>query len=349
MAFSLVSHACDNKPLLLSNSDMEGDALNSMTRKITSYLTIIFCLYFILPCYALDGSSMPDQATLSANRMRFDAETGDFLADGNVIITAGDLKLTAPEGSGNVDSRIVNFDKGITASGKWYGDKVDLKAGRVSLSFQDIPSCKFQGGVKGSMGTMKLDADRLTITGAGGFDQPSGKDTQTKFWIVNARNLEDSSRGLSFGAASVEGLLRAGDLHELTAKKSVWLKGKPKSQGDPVSLKGDNALYSLARGSVVVSGHVVAIQGGRTLKSDSVVYFPDQNRVEALGGLTRRTQSGAVSSDRAEITIDINRERKKQDSQQTIKIEPAPKESKPTKSQPKKKSSTSTTRKTRKK
>ena len=184
---------------------------------------------------------------------------------------------------------------------------------------------------------MNFDADRLTLTGRGGIDAPSGKDTQTKFWITNARNIEDTSRGLSFGANSVEGLLKAGDLHELTAKKNVWLKGRPKSQEDPVSIKGDNALYSLARGSAVVSGHVVAVQGGRTLRSDSVVYFPDQNRVEALGGLTRRTQGGNVSSDRAEITIDISRERK----QQKVTTPPATKEepkSQPKKSQSKKKS-----------
>lgn len=300
------------------------------------------------PCYALDSQAMPDQATLSANRMRFDAETGDFLAEGNVVITAGELRLTAPEGSGNVDTRIINFTQGITASGKWYGEKVSLRAGKVSLSFQDIPSCRFTGGVKGSMGTMNFDADGLTLTGAGGIDRPSGNDTQTKFWITNARNLEDTSRGLSFGAASVEGLLRAGDLHELTAKKNVWLKGRPKSQGDPVSLKGDNALYSLARGSVVVSGHVVAVQGGRTLRSDSVVYFPEQNRVEALGGLTRKTQGGTVSADRAEITIDISRERKPQKAapQPTPKDEP---KSQAKKSQPKKKTTSPAARKTRKK
>ncbi|MBR0151433.1 MAG: hypothetical protein IJP89_08730, partial [Synergistaceae bacterium] len=206
----------------------------------------------------------------------------------------------------------------ITASGKWYGDKVDLQAGKLLLSFQDIPSCKFQGGVKGGLGTMKLDAERLTITGAGGIDEPSGNDRQTKFWIAKAHNLEDSSRGLSFGADSVEGIIIGGDLHELTAKKSVWLKGKPKSQEQAVSLKGDNALYSLERGSVVVSGHVVAVQGGRTLKSDSVVYFPDQNRVEAIGGLTRRNDTGTVSADRAEITIDLTRERKPQKAPETV-------------------------------
>ena len=316
-------------------------------RNFSAFLIIILCLGFTLTSYGAEtgteGPAMPDQATLSANRMRFDAETGDFIADGNVIITAGELKLTAPEGTGNVDRRVVDFDKGITASGKWYGDKINLSAGKVSLSFQEIPNCRFQGGVKGSMGTMKLDADRLTITGRGGIDTPSGSDTQTRFTISKARNIEDSSRGLSFGADNIEGLLKSGELHELTAKKGVWLKGKPKSQGDPVSLRGDNALYSLTRGSVVVSGHVTAIQGGRTLRSDSVVYFPEQNRVEALGGLTKRDETGAISADRAEITIDINRERSQKP--QTVTTPSKPKEA--PKTQPKK--TTRTTRKSRKK
>ena len=319
-----------------------------MTRRISACIIAISCLFFAVPCCALDSSAMPDQATLSANRMRFDSDTGDFLADGNVTITAGELKLTAPEGYGNVNQRIVNFDKGIIASGKWYGDKVSLTAGQVSVSFEDVPSCKFLGGVKGSMGTMKLDADRLTIIGMGGIDNPSGNDTRTQFWITKARNIEDGSRGLSFGADNVEGFLKEGNLNELTAKRKVWLKGRPNSKEETVSLKGDHALYSLMRGSVVMSGHVVAVQGGRTLRSDSIVYFPSQNRVEALGGLTRRNNGGAISSDRAEITIDINRERKKQEPAKELKIDTAPKDSQPEKSQPKKKSSSSRRKTTKK-
>ncbi len=156
---------------------------------------------------------------------------------------------------------------------------------------------------------MYLDADRLTLTGLGGFTTPSGDDRQTKFWLVNAKNLEDRSRGITFGAGAVEGSLRGGELHDMTAKKGVWIKGRPKTNEAPVSLRGDSALYSVARGSVVVSGHVVAVQGGRTLRSDSIVYFPEQNRVEALGGLTRKT-NGEPTTERAEITIDLSRERK---------------------------------------
>ena len=313
-------------------------------KRLTLSVIILLCLCRL--CTADD--SLPDTATLSANRMRFDAQTGDFLADGNVIIKAGDLTVNAPKGSGNVDRREVNFDEGITASGKWMGDKVDIKAGKLLLSFADVPTCKFQDGVKGGIGTMKLDAERLTITGAGGITDPTPQDRQTKFWLAKARSLEDTSRGLSFGADSVEGIIRGGDLSDLTAKKSVWLKGKPKSQNDAVSLKGDNALYSLERGSVVVSGHVVAVQGGRTLRSDSIVYFPEQNRVEALGGLTRKTQNGAVSADRAEITIDLTRERKpkpKEPEPQTLKIPTQPKQE----TQPAQKTAPAKTKRTKKK
>ena len=316
-------------------------------KKLLITLMILLCLSHT--CYAADDQ-LPETATLSANRMRFDAQTGDFLAEGNVTITAGELKVVAPIGSGNVDRREVHFDQGITASGKWYGDKVELKAGKLLLTFADIPSCKFQNGVQGGFGTMRLDADGLTITGAGGITDPTPQDRQTKFWLSKVRRLEDTSRSLSFGADSLEGIIRNGNLYDLTAKKGVWLKGKPNSREDAVSIKGDNALYSLQRGSVVLSGHVVAVQGGRTLKSDSIVYFPEQNRVEALGGLTRKTSTGAVSADRAEITIDLSRERRNnsqpEPKPQTLQIKTTP--DTPKQAAPKKKS-TSSTRRTRKK
>lgn len=252
---------------------------------------------------------LPDKATLSANRMRFDSQTGDFLADGNVTITAGGLTVVAPRGTGNVERREVLFDEGIVASGDWMGDRVDLKAGKLSLSFADAPTCRFQGGVKGGVGAMRLDADRLTLIGLGGVTEATGADRQTKFWVVKARNIEDRSQGLSFGADAVEGVLRGGELHTLTADKGVWLKGKPKAAGgEAVSLRGSHALYSLDRGSVVLSGNVSATQGGRTLKSESIVYFPSQNRVEAMGGAPTLGSKGTPTP-RAEITIDLSREK----------------------------------------
>ncbi|MBQ3377232.1 MAG: hypothetical protein IJG62_03075, partial [Synergistaceae bacterium] len=55
-------------------------------------------------------------------------------------------------------------------------------------------------------------------------------------------------------------------------------------------------------------------------KSDSLVYFPDQNRVEAMGGLVSR-RDGSVDTERAEITIDLSAEKKSEPK----KAEPKPK------------------------
>ena len=272
------------------------------------FLACLILSVFFGTSLAADSDNMPDKATLAANRMRFDSKTGDFLAEGNVTITAGDLRVSAPSGSGNVERKEVNFDKGITASGKWQGDKIDFKAGRLALTFEGVPTCKFQNGVKGTIGTMRLDADRLTLIGAGGISDPTPGDRQTKFWLAKVRNLEDRSQGVTFSADSVEGVLKEGNIQDFTAKNKINLKGRPKAKDDAVTLRGDRAVYSVERGSIVVNGHVVAVQGGRTLRSDSIVYFPAHNRVEALGGLTRK-KDGTAQAERAEITIDLSRER----------------------------------------
>ena len=76
-----------------------------------------------------------------------------------------------------------------------------------------------------------------------------------------------------------------------------------------MDIRSDKALYSEDRGSVVLNGNVRAVQKGRVLTSDSLVYFPNQNRIEAIGGMTRK--DGVVSADRATITIDLSQEPRK--------------------------------------
>ena len=258
---------------------------------------------------ALDAENLPDKASLSANRMRFDSKTGDFLAAGNVVIRADGLTVVSPRGTGNTLRREVLFDEGVTASGDWQGDRIDLQAGNLELFFGEPPSCKVAKGVRGGVGEIVLDAERLTLIGRGGLSGADEGDGRTKVWMTNVRRVEDRSMGIAFGADSVEGMLREGVLVSMTAKSKVWIEGRPNRSGDAVSLRGDRAVYSEERGSVVLSGNVRAVQRGRTLTSDSLVYFPDQNRVEALGGMVSR--SGTASADRATITIDLSKEPKR--------------------------------------
>jgi len=255
---------------------------------------LILSLFFMLSSIAV-AAELPEEARLSADRMRFDSKTGDFLATGNVLIQAGGLVVAAPRGAGNVQNREAYFSEGVVASGDWQGDWIDLTAGAIELHFDQTPVCTAEGGVKGDVGKISIDADRLHMKG-------------TDIFALNVRRLEDRQADIAFGADDVGGTLVDGVLTALTAKKKVWLQGRPNQAGDMVDIRGDMAVYSVERGSVVLSGNVRAVQKGRTLTARSLVYFPANNRVEALGG---RGDETVVSQDRATITIDLTQEKRK--------------------------------------
>jgi lipopolysaccharide export system protein LptA len=73
-----------------------------------------------------------------------------------------------------------------------------------------------------------------------------------------------------------------------------------------MDIHGDAAVYSVERGSVVLSGNVRAVQKSRVLTAQSLVYFPSDNRIEAIGGFAPGdAKRGAVP---VRITIDLNAE-----------------------------------------
>ncbi len=259
----------------------------------------ILCLML---CVLLFGGSafaaeLPDEAQLSADRMRFDSKSGDFLATGNVLIHADGLVVAAPRGTGNVKNKEVHFTEGVTASGDWQGDWVNLEAGSISLYFAQTPTYTIENGVKGDVGRVSIDADKLYMKGS-------------DISALTVRRLQDHETGVVFGAEDVRGTLLNGVLQTMTAKSKVWIQGRPNDGGDMVDIRGDNAVYSVERGSVVMTGNVRAVQKGRTLTSRSVVYFPANNRIEAIGGLTGKGDN--ADTDRATITIDLKQEKERQ-------------------------------------
>jgi lipopolysaccharide export system protein LptA len=242
------------------------------------------------------GREELSEAQLSADRMRFDSRSGDFLATGSVVIQVDGLTVRAPRGTGNAESKEVHFTEGIEASGDWRGDEVDLTAGTISLYFGQTPTYIAEGGVKGSVGSIFFDADKLYMKG-------------TDISAKGVRRLENRALDITFEAENLQGILVNGDLTSLTAQKKVRLRGRPNSNGEMVDIRGDTAVYSLERGSVVLSGNVRAIQKGRTLTSQSIVYFPANNRLEAIGGVAR--DGGNAVAEPARITIDLRKEERR--------------------------------------
>ena len=230
-------------------------------------------------------NDLPDQAQLSADRMLFEAESGDFSASGNVVIKADGVTFQAPLGTGNVKNKEVHFSDGITASGDWRGNWLDLSAGKVSFFFGQTPTYIAEDMVKGVLGKLYLEVEKLYMKGA-------------DISALKVRRFEDHELNIAFGAESVRGVVEGGVLTTFTAEGNVWLNGQPNAVGGAVNIRGDRAVYSVERGSVVMSGNVRAVQQGRTLTAGSLVYFPDSNRIDAYGG-----PDGGPAS----ITIDISR------------------------------------------
>ena len=258
-------------------------------RKFSSLL-LFFLIFLLSSGGAVWPAEAPDEAQLSADRMRFDSRSGYFEATGNVVIKADGLTVRAPQGTGNVKNKEIHFTEGIVASGDWQGEWIDLVAGSISLYFAQTPTYTVEGGVKGDLGRIYVDADKLYMKGV---------DISAK----GVRRLEDRETDVAFGAEDVFGTLVDGVLTSMTAKSKVWLQGRPNSLGDMVDIRGDTAVYSVERGSVVLSGNVRAVQQGRSLTAQSLVYFPSNNRIDALGDSTL--------SSPARITIDLNRERER--------------------------------------
>ncbi|MDR2180912.1 MAG: hypothetical protein LBP21_11445 [Synergistaceae bacterium] len=266
-------------------------------RKIAYKIGYVLAAVFLFVFSAM--AAMPDEAQLSADRMRFDSQSGDFLATGNVTIQADGLTVYAPRGAGNVKNKEIRFMEGILASGDWQGQWIDLAAGSIELFFAQTPTYIAEGTVKGDIGKISVDADKFYMKG-------------TVISALNVRLLEDREANVAFGAASVRGTLLEGVLASLTAEGGVWLRGRPNTVEEAVDIRADTAVYSVERGSVVLNGNIKAIQKGRVLTSQSLVYFPGENRIDAIGGVDLKGSGGANP---ARITIDLNQEKQRRQSE----------------------------------
>jgi lipopolysaccharide export system protein LptA len=225
-------------------------------------LSVTLFLFAVSPLFAED-------LELTSDKMRYESETGDFWADGNVKVTRGTIMATSKAADGNMNRRVFTMKGGVRVFGSWQNDKVDMKGQTLSGVFTEPQEYIFDGGVKGFWGSRQVDADKLRMKG-------------DYFWGTKLRRYADTKEGYVLVCDSLEGKLANGEIDEFTAAGNVFFRSAPKD-GEPTEIRGSKAVYSKARGTLVVSGGVTAVQAARSLKSETLIFFPDRNRVEATG------------------------------------------------------------------
>jgi lipopolysaccharide export system protein LptA len=125
------------------------------------------------------------------------------------------------------------------------------------------------GNVVGEFETYSLDADKISRN-------------QETFFAENIRNYTDIKRRITLSAAKAEGVINVGEVVELVADGQVAIT-MPDSGGAVTKVTGDKGIFSVARGTLVVSGNTTITQAGRNLSSENIVYDLDSGRVDAIG------------------------------------------------------------------
>lgn len=224
-----------------------------------------FCLFFPF-------CSRAAEMHLTSDTMRYEPDKGMIYAEDNVRFTRGDMIISADKGDGTIDGKTVRFINNVKGEGTWSGEKVEFFCNWAEAKFGSEISYSLQGNVDCSVGNRTISAEKLIIKGE-------------KFSAFKVVKFSDPSRGIQLSCHTINGVLSKGEIVESVAIGDVRivLEGK-----DNIStfINGDKAVYSKDRGSVVVTGHAKALQDQRSIKAESLVFFPDSNRIEAIGKST---------------------------------------------------------------
>ena len=233
-------------------------------KKCAVYSVLLFVI-LCFPAYAAVS-----EVSFTSDTMKYDIKAGSFLAEGNVTIKGKDITIIATQASGDIKSKAFKLSGNVTISGTWNGDNVMLSAMSASAEFGAQPRYTLESGASGSLGKIAVDCDFLQMTG-------------DDFMAKTVRKFHDQKAGVTFSAGNVKGKISNGILSQADADGNIVIKGTPDKKGEIVELHGRKAVYSIDRGTVVISGGVTATQGKRTFKADSLVYLPATNRIEAMG------------------------------------------------------------------
>lgn len=225
------------------------------------------CAFLALTLWS--GAGFAREVKLTADSMQYDSASGYFTASENVKIVREGIVATARKAEGNMSGGELNLIGDVHILGVWEDEKVDIKGQILTGYLQEPRGVSFKGTVQGIWGSRQIDAEDLRTRG-------------DAFSVAKLRRYADTAEGFSFSCNTIEGKLKDGEIVEFTAVGAFRFLSSPK-RGTPTEIRGDKAVYSKARGSLVVNGNVTAVQNGRSLRSDALVYFPAQNRIEATG------------------------------------------------------------------
>jgi len=246
---------------------------------------------------AVSGTASAVEIKLTSDILIYDPASRLVRAEGNVRLERQGLDLKASFAEG--DPAGERFRAWGSVRAHWKEQKMDLSAEEVSLVdqiprrvlasgqvllvrpqerlaassiewvFAPSPEYVAKGGVKAEAPNRILEAAE------------AGRKSD-RFWAREVTRFEDKGEKITLKAGQIEAFTEGDGLKDLSATGQVYavLAGP---EGNPVRLRGDRLLYSKGKGTVTLVGNAEAVQSGRSVRSESLLYDLATRRIEAQG------------------------------------------------------------------
>jgi len=249
---------------------------------------------------ALNAAS---ESTLTAETIHYNTNNKNISATGGVVIKRNGATLSGDNAEGDTDKEeytLLGNVKGSFPQNKVeikYADKLKLTKSSVAKSdgnaeafgkvritrnagdYLNADYVQWELGTDDYLARGQVDAlmeDKVLKADEAG---RSGD----KFWGRNVIRYEDRKQKTAMSARTVDGTMRDNIVQEAVAKDNVVMEYLDKN-GLKTVVTGNTAVYSKARGTVVVSGNAKAVRSdGKTVAADSLVMHEDTKNIDAIG------------------------------------------------------------------
>lgn len=249
--------------------------------------------------------SAPVATQLTADAMDYDMESGQFKAQGHVTLKREDVTLTSAYGEASTKTQKARLWRNVRASGSYRGEKLDAVCGELTADFSASGgSYAMKGNVDAAFGSRVLRAAAVRLDG-----QTFGAERVTHFEDKDRRmvmtcavlNGDYDARGLRAaegkGHVTVvqqdeqkvsrlwcDALSYSRDDDTLTGTGSAKIHVQSKSgKTSETTIECEKLVYSVSGSVVTATGSARAVQDGRRISAETLIYHPDTGRLEAKG------------------------------------------------------------------
>lgn len=248
----------------------------------------------------------PVQTQLTADVMDYDMETGVFKARGNVTLVREGVTMVAPFGEAFVQTSKARMWSPAHAYGIYQNEKLDAVCTQIEADFS-VPGADIlmNGEVDALFGDRVLKSDTARLVGK-------------VFSATNVTHFEDKSRAVVISCEKIDGdydnagvRVVTGTGHVVAVREEeartsrLWCEkliysraestttatGTPRMRieqrqgGGPrdTLIEGDALVHSSLHNTVTSTGRARAVQDGRNIRAQRLIYDMASGKIEARG------------------------------------------------------------------